>query len=46
MSGIITWNWNRIIFDDVFACNEALYVMNDDEDHEPKSSQECRKRDD
>ena len=45
MSGI-TWNRNQIDVDDVFACNVALDVMDNNEDHEPKSIEECRQRND
>nr|GEX01788.1 protein NADP(H)-dependent aldo-keto reductase [Tanacetum cinerariifolium] len=40
------WNQNEIYVDDDFAYNVALEVMENDEDHEPKSVSECIKRND
>ena len=40
------WNWNKIDVDDIFAYNVALNIVNDNEDLEPKSVEECRQRDD
>ncbi|GJW23274.1 retrovirus-related pol polyprotein from transposon TNT 1-94 [Tanacetum coccineum] len=40
------WNRNEIDVDDIFAYNVALEVMENDEDQEPKSMQECRYRND
>ncbi|KAL0342624.1 UNVERIFIED_CONTAM: Retrovirus-related Pol polyprotein from transposon RE1 [Sesamum calycinum] len=40
----ICWNRNKVIVDDIFAYNVALNVIHDNEDHEPKSIQECRQR--
>lgn len=37
---------NKIDVDDNFACNMALDVMNEKEDHEPKSMEQCRQRED
>lgn len=45
MSGI-TWNRDKIDVDEIFACNVALDVMKNEEDHEPKSIEKCRQRDD
>ncbi|KAG8496930.1 hypothetical protein CXB51_008145 [Gossypium anomalum] len=45
MSGI-KWNRNQIDVDDNFACNVALDVINNKEDYEPKSIEECKQRDD
>ena len=45
MSGI-KWNRNQIDVDDIFACNVALDVINNKEDYEPKSIDECKQRDD
>ena len=40
------WNQNKIDIDDIFAYNVALNIVNDNEDLEPKSIEECRQRDD
>ncbi|GKB23158.1 retrovirus-related pol polyprotein from transposon TNT 1-94 [Tanacetum coccineum] len=40
------WNRNEINVDDIFTYNVALEVMENDDDQEPKSVQECRKRND
>ena len=40
------WNRNKVNVDDIFAHNTALDVMNDNEDHDPKSVKECKQRDD
>ena len=40
------WNRNKINVDDIFAYNVALNIVNDNEDLEPKSVEECRQRDD
>ena len=40
------WNRNQIDVDDIFACNIALEVLNDNMDHEPMSIGQCRQRDD
>ena len=40
------WNQNKINVDDIFAYNVALNIVNDIEDLEPKSVEECRQRDD
>nr|GEZ09804.1 hypothetical protein [Tanacetum cinerariifolium] len=40
------WNQNEINVDDTFAYNVALEVMENDEDHEPKSVSECKNRND
>ena len=40
------WNRNKIDIDDIFAYNVALNIVNDNEDLEPKSVEECRQRDD
>ena len=40
------WNRNKIDVDDIFAYNVALNIVNDNEDLEPKSVEECRQRDD
>ena len=40
------WNRNKIDVDDIFAYNVALNIVNDNEDLEPKSIEECRQRDD
>ncbi|CAL1357417.1 unnamed protein product [Linum trigynum] len=40
------WNRSEIIVDDVFAYTAALSVMNENEDHEPRSIDECKTRDD
>ncbi|GKE92182.1 putative copia-like polyprotein, partial [Tanacetum coccineum] len=40
------WNLNEIDVDDTFAYNVALEVMENDEDHEPKSVPECKNRND
>ncbi|GJW57401.1 retrovirus-related pol polyprotein from transposon TNT 1-94 [Tanacetum coccineum] len=38
------WNRNEINVDDTFAYNVELKVMENDEDHEPKSVPECKNR--
>ena len=43
MSGI-KWNRKQIDVDDIFECNVAVDVM--DEDHEPTSIEECTQRSD
>ena len=43
MSGL-KWNRKQIDVDDIFACNVAVDVM--DEDHEPTSTEECTQRSD
>ncbi|CAL1388199.1 unnamed protein product [Linum trigynum] len=40
------WNRSKIIVDDVFAYTAALSVMTENEDHEPRSIDECNSRDD
>ena len=40
------WNRNKIDVDDIFAYNVALNIVNDNEDLDPKSVEECRQRDD
>ncbi|KAG8503149.1 hypothetical protein CXB51_000953 [Gossypium anomalum] len=45
MSGI-KWNRNQIDVDDIFACNVALDIINNKEDYELKSIEECKQRDD
>ncbi|GKC99060.1 retrovirus-related pol polyprotein from transposon TNT 1-94 [Tanacetum coccineum] len=40
------WNQNEIDVDDTFTYNVALKVMENDEDHEPKSVPECKNRND
>nr|GEX88873.1 hypothetical protein [Tanacetum cinerariifolium] len=40
------WNQNEINVDDTFAYNVVLEVMENDEDHEPKSVSECKNRND
>ena len=40
------WNRNKIDVDDIFAYNVALNIVNDNEDLELKSVEECRQRDD
>nr|GEY92880.1 reverse transcriptase domain-containing protein [Tanacetum cinerariifolium] len=40
------WNRNEIDVDDTFAYNVVLEVMENDEDHEPKSVLECKNRND
>lgn len=42
----IKWNQNQIDIADIFACNVALEILNDNVDHEPISIEECRRRDD
>jgi hypothetical protein len=42
----IRWKRNEINIDDNFAFNAAINVINDKEDHDPKSINECRQRDD
>ncbi|KAL0368450.1 UNVERIFIED_CONTAM: Retrovirus-related Pol polyprotein from transposon TNT 1-94 [Sesamum calycinum] len=42
----ICWNRNEVIVDDIFVYNVALNVIHNNEDHEPKSIQECRQRND
>ena len=41
-----SWNRKEIEIDNIFAYNVAIDVMINDEDPEPKSVDECRKRDD
>lgn len=36
------WNRNEIDVDDIFAYNVALEIMENDEDHEPKSVAEWK----
>ena len=43
MSGI-RWDRSKVNIDNVFAYNVAIDVMNDNEDHEPKSIKECKQR--
>jgi hypothetical protein len=45
MNGV-RWDRNKVNIDDVFAYNTALDVLNDDDDHEPKSVKECNQRND
>nr|KYP43092.1 Retrovirus-related Pol polyprotein from transposon TNT 1-94 [Cajanus cajan] len=45
MNGI-RWNRNNVNIDDVFAYNIALNEINDIEDQEPKSINDCRQRND
>ena len=40
------WNRNNIVVDENFAYNVALDIMMEDEDFEPKSIEECRRRED
>ena len=40
------WNRCETIVDNVFAYNVALEIVNENEDHEPKSVEECRRRKD
>ena len=43
MSGI-QWNRKNVDIDDIFACNVALEIMDDNEDHEPTSIYEYTQR--
>ena len=36
-----SWNRKEIIIDDIFAYTIALEIMEADEDHEPRSIDEC-----
>ena len=45
LSGI-QWNRKNVNIDDIFACNVALEIMDDNEDHEPTSIYECTQRSD
>jgi hypothetical protein len=45
MSGKI-WNRDKVVTDDAFAYNLALEIINENEDHEPRSVEECKKRQD
>ena len=38
------WKWNDVVVDNIFAYNVATEIMQQDEDHEPKSVDECRQR--
>ncbi|KAK2376223.1 putative mitochondrial protein [Trifolium repens] len=38
----IEWNRNNVNVDDVFAYKIALDIINDNEDHEPRSIKDCR----
>ena len=40
------WNCDEIVVNNVFACKIALDVVNERENHEPKSIKECRRRQD
>jgi len=40
------WNRNNIVIDNIFAYNVAVEIMQQDEDLEPKSVNECRQRND
>ena len=44
MSGI-KWNRNKIDVDEIFACNVAVDVMDENEDQEPNSIEECTQSD-
>ena len=39
-----TWNRNEVNVDDIFAYNVAIEIMEENEDPEPTSVDECRKR--
>jgi hypothetical protein len=41
MSGKI-WNRDKVVTDDAFAYNLALDIMNENEDREPRSVEECK----
>lgn len=45
MSGKI-WNRDKVIIDYYFAYNLALEIMDETKDHEPRSVEECKKRQD
>ena len=36
-----SWDRNEIIIDDIFSFTVALNITNDDEDHDPKTVNEC-----
>lgn len=40
------WNRNQKVIDNIFSYTMAIDVMNDNEDYEPKSVEECRRRSD
>ncbi|CAN1250021.1 Copia protein [Linum perenne] len=40
------WNRNKVKIDEIFAYNAALNVINENEDHEPKSMNACKQRED
>ena len=40
------WNRDKAIIDDAFAYNLALEIMAENEDHEPRSVEECKQRQD
>jgi hypothetical protein len=40
------WNCDKVITDDAFAYSLALEIMDENEDHEPRSIEECKKRQD
>ena len=40
------WNRNTVNIDEIFAYNSALNVIDENEDHEPKSMNACKKRKD
>lgn len=42
----IQWNIKNVDIDDIFSCNVALEIMDDNEDHEPTSIYECTQRSD
>ena len=46
VSTINQWDCNEIIVDNVFAYKIALNVINESQDHKPKSIKECRQRQD
>ena len=40
------WNRNNIVVDNIFSYNIAVEIMQQDEDLEPRSVNECRQRND
>jgi hypothetical protein len=40
------WNRNKVTTDDAFSYSLALEIMDENEDHEPRSIEECKKRQD
>ena len=40
------WNQNNIVVDNIFSYNVAVEIMQQGEDFEPKSINECRQRND